>query len=62
MSHLSEIVLSVQLSILQFGSQTGVGNLVIVGRLSLVVYMLDGVQCCFKSMRAHVIEDDALQT
>lgn len=62
MTHLSEMVLLVQLSILQFGSQPGLGNLGIVGTWSPVAYVLDGLQCCFQSMTAHVIEDAASQT
>lgn len=62
MTRFSEMVLSVQLSVLQFGSQPGVGNLGIAGSWNPVVYMPNGVQCCFQNMTAHVIEDAALQT
>jgi len=61
MAHLSELVFSVLLAVLQFGSQPGVGNLGITGAWSPVAYVLDGLQCCCQCVTAHVIEDAALQ-
>lgn len=61
MTHLSELVFSVLLAIMQFGSQPGVGNLGITRTQSPVAYVLDGMQCCFQRATAHVIEDAALQ-